>query len=122
VNWCKWRRVQPPAEIYPPYDRNFPAAPFVNLMKNLVQRAGRVIVRVGGNSQEDAQLVDDLGTAIVRASSDDDDVRRLPSCDTSTLTDRDLWHAGRENAHGLVHPSHHRAHGRVLQLRSLGDA
>ncbi|KAJ7701015.1 hypothetical protein B0H16DRAFT_1348460, partial [Mycena metata] len=31
--------------------------PFLNLMANIVQRAGSVMVRVGGNSQESAHLV-----------------------------------------------------------------
>ncbi|KAJ6543162.1 hypothetical protein B0H19DRAFT_1035502 [Mycena capillaripes] len=33
--------------------------PFLNLMANIVQRAGSVMVRVGGNTQESAKLVDD---------------------------------------------------------------
>ncbi|KAK7024767.1 hypothetical protein R3P38DRAFT_2530271 [Favolaschia claudopus] len=33
--------------------------PFLNLMANIVSRAGSVMVRVGGNSQESAELVDD---------------------------------------------------------------
>lgn len=51
-----------------PYDE------FVNLMGNLQKRAGRVPVRVGGNSQEDAILVDsaNLGTAILRKDGGDD--------------------------------------------------
>ncbi|KAJ7592650.1 glycoside hydrolase family 79 protein [Mycena floridula] len=34
--------------------------PFLNLMANVIQRAGRVHVRVGGNTQETAVLVDSL--------------------------------------------------------------
>ncbi|KDQ23855.1 glycoside hydrolase family 79 protein [Pleurotus ostreatus PC15] len=34
--------------------------PFLNLMANIQQRAGRVLVRVGGNTQETATLVDSL--------------------------------------------------------------
>ncbi|KAK7053820.1 Glyco-hydro-79C domain-containing protein [Favolaschia claudopus] len=33
--------------------------PFLNLMANIVNRAGSVMIRVGGNSQESAELVDD---------------------------------------------------------------
>ena len=33
---------------------------FMNLMANMVDRAGRVLVRVGGNSQEQATVVPDL--------------------------------------------------------------
>jgi hypothetical protein len=32
--------------------------PFLNLLANLVQRGGNVNVRVGGNTQEQAELVD----------------------------------------------------------------
>ncbi|KAJ7580128.1 hypothetical protein C8J56DRAFT_795631 [Mycena floridula] len=34
--------------------------PFLNLMANLQKRSGRIIIRVGGNSQEGAALVDSL--------------------------------------------------------------
>ncbi|KAJ7290483.1 glycoside hydrolase family 79 protein [Mycena rebaudengoi] len=34
--------------------------PFLNLMSNIVKRAGSVMVRVGGNSQETAKIVDSL--------------------------------------------------------------
>ncbi|KAJ6566783.1 hypothetical protein B0H19DRAFT_1138577 [Mycena capillaripes] len=37
----------------------FIQVPFLNLMANIVQRAGSVMVRVGGNTQESAHLVDD---------------------------------------------------------------
>ncbi|KAG5645144.1 hypothetical protein DXG03_006861 [Asterophora parasitica] len=36
----------------------FIQVPFLNLMSNLAKRAGRVTVRVGGNTQETAELVD----------------------------------------------------------------
>lgn len=36
------------------------AVPFLNLMANIQQRAGRVQIRVGGNTQERAVLVDSL--------------------------------------------------------------
>ena len=36
------------------------AVPFLNLLSNLQARAGRVVVRVGGNSQETAVLVPSL--------------------------------------------------------------
>ena len=53
--------------------RNVPYGEFVNLMGNLQKRAGRVPVRVGGNSQEDAILVNsaNLGTAILRKDGGD---------------------------------------------------
>jgi hypothetical protein len=38
--------------------RSFLQVPFLNLMGNIQQRAGRVVVRVGGNTQETAVLVD----------------------------------------------------------------
>ncbi|KAJ6540793.1 hypothetical protein DFH09DRAFT_63429 [Mycena vulgaris] len=38
----------------------FIQVPFLNLMANLQQRAGSVMVRVGGNTQESATLVDEL--------------------------------------------------------------
>lgn len=34
--------------------------PFLNLMANLVERAGTVFIRVGGNTQETASLVDSI--------------------------------------------------------------
>lgn len=37
----------------------FIQVPFLNLLANIQQRAGRVMVRVGGNSQESAKLVGD---------------------------------------------------------------
>lgn len=36
------------------------AVPFLNLLANLQERAGRVLIRVGGNSQETAVLVPSL--------------------------------------------------------------
>ncbi|KZT00162.1 glycoside hydrolase family 79 protein [Laetiporus sulphureus 93-53] len=46
--------------------------PFLNLMALITQRAGRVHVRVGGNSQENATLVSDLsnGKSIAKQSVD----------------------------------------------------
>jgi hypothetical protein len=45
--------------------------PFLNLLQNLVDRAGAVYVRVGGNSQEEAELVPFLpnGTMIAKDTS-----------------------------------------------------
>ena len=40
------------------------AVPFLNLLANLEARAGRVIVRVGGNSQETAVLVPSLPNGV----------------------------------------------------------
>jgi len=42
--------------------------PFLNLMSNLIERAGWVQVRVGGNSQESAELVSSLpnGTMLAK--------------------------------------------------------
>lgn len=39
-------------------DRSFIQVPFLNLMSLLTARAGRVTIRVGGNSQETASLVE----------------------------------------------------------------
>jgi hypothetical protein len=41
-------------------DRTLLEVPFLNLMSILNQRAGRVNIRVGGNTQEEATLVDSL--------------------------------------------------------------
>ena len=45
---------------------------FLNLMSIIAQRAGRVVVRIGGNSQETATLVDSLsdGKAIEKDKAD----------------------------------------------------
>lgn len=40
--------------------RSFIQVPFLNLMANIKQRAGKTNIRVGGNSQETATLVDSL--------------------------------------------------------------
>ena len=40
------------------------AVPFLNLLANLEARAGRVVVRVGGNSQETAVLVPSLPNGV----------------------------------------------------------
>lgn len=45
----------------PNYDtlfRSFIQVPFLNLMANIQQRAGRVFIRVGGNTQETATMVE----------------------------------------------------------------
>lgn len=41
-------------------DRTFINVQFLNLMAIITERAGRVVIRVGGNSQEIATLVDSL--------------------------------------------------------------
>lgn len=53
-------------------DRSFIQVPFLNLMSLLTARAGRVTIRVGGNSQETASLVDSLpdGKAIEKDKDD----------------------------------------------------
>ena len=40
------------------------AVPFLNLLANLEARAGKVVVRVGGNSQETAVLVPSLPNGV----------------------------------------------------------
>ena len=40
--------------------RSFIQVPFLNLLATVVDRAGRVRIRVGGNTQETATLVDSL--------------------------------------------------------------
>ncbi|KAF7358218.1 Glyco-hydro-79C domain-containing protein [Mycena venus] len=47
----------------------FIQVPFLNLMANIVQRAGSVMVRVGGNTQESAKLVDTLPNGRVLAKN-----------------------------------------------------
>ncbi|KAF7336209.1 Glyco-hydro-79C domain-containing protein [Mycena venus] len=47
----------------------FLQVPFLNLMANIVQRAGSVMVRVGGNTQESAKLVDTLRNGRVLAKN-----------------------------------------------------
>ena len=44
-------------------DRSFIQVPFLNLMQSLQDRAGRVDIRVGGNTQETATLVEGLSGA-----------------------------------------------------------
>ncbi|KAJ7574780.1 glycoside hydrolase family 79 protein [Mycena floridula] len=58
------------------------AVPFLNLMSALTERSGRVNIRVGGNSQEQATLVDSLpnGRVLAKAS------REGPSTPTNTPT------------------------------------
>jgi hypothetical protein len=50
--------------MFPPFigplSRSLIQVPFLNLMSNIVARTGHVKVRVGGNSQEEATLVDSL--------------------------------------------------------------
>jgi hypothetical protein len=40
--------------------RSFLNVPFLNLMANMVERGGRVNIRVGGNTQETANFTDSL--------------------------------------------------------------
>jgi hypothetical protein len=42
------------------WNRSFIQVPFLNLMQSLQDRAGRVDIRVGGNTQETATMVDRL--------------------------------------------------------------
>lgn len=39
---------------------SFINVPFLNLLANIVERAGRIHIRLGGNTQETASLVDHL--------------------------------------------------------------
>ncbi|KZV69145.1 glycoside hydrolase family 79 protein [Peniophora sp. CONT] len=63
---------------------SFLNVPFLNLMSNIVARAGSVVIRVGGNTQENAVLVNELpnGTIIRKDTS----VKGTPTIDyTSDL-------------------------------------
>lgn len=40
--------------------RSLIQVPFLNLMSNIVERAGGVLIRLGGNTQEYAVMVDEL--------------------------------------------------------------
>ena len=53
---------------YPPSNSTSLQVPFLNLLANLVERAGWAQVRVGGNSQESAELVSSLpnGTMLAK--------------------------------------------------------
>ena len=42
------------------YDSSFLAVPFLKLMSNLEERAGGVVICLGGNTQEFAAMVDSL--------------------------------------------------------------
>lgn len=63
---------------------SFLNVPFLNLMSNIVARAGSVVIRVGGNTQDNAVLVNELpnGTII----SKDTSIKGTPTIDyTSDL-------------------------------------
>lgn len=49
-------------------DRSLIQVPFLNLMTNLQERAGQVMIRIGGNTQDSAVFVDQLdnGRAIAK--------------------------------------------------------
>lgn len=59
--------------------RSFLQVPFLNLLANLADRAGYVPIRLGGNTQEDALLVDSLpnGRFIAKLGTHDVPVRHL---------------------------------------------
>jgi hypothetical protein len=48
------------ADLFNPMDRSFIQVPFLNLMANLQERADLIFIRLGGNTQETAALVDHL--------------------------------------------------------------
>lgn len=45
--------------------RSYLKVPFLNLMAQITERSGHVNVRVGGNSQDSATLVDSLPNGVV---------------------------------------------------------
>ena len=53
------------------YISSYIQVPFLNLMSNLVERAGWVQVRVGGNTQESAELVANLPNGTILAKDKD---------------------------------------------------
>jgi hypothetical protein len=52
------------------HNSSFIAVPFLNLMSNLEERSGGVVIRLGGNTQEYASMVDSLpkGASFSKAS------------------------------------------------------
>ena len=51
------------------YTSSFLAVPFLNLMSNLEERAGGVVIRLGGNTQEYAAMVDSLPKGLTFSKS-----------------------------------------------------
>ncbi|KIJ14355.1 glycoside hydrolase family 79 protein, partial [Paxillus involutus ATCC 200175] len=60
---------------------SFLQVPFLNLMSNIRERAGEVRIRVGGNTQETATLVDSLpgGVMIMKAEIDPNNPTQTPA-------------------------------------------
>ncbi|KAF8837650.1 hypothetical protein BDN67DRAFT_1071283 [Paxillus ammoniavirescens] len=60
---------------------SFLQVPFLNLMSNIRERAGEVRIRVGGNTQETATLVDSLpgGVMIMKAEVDPNNPTQTPA-------------------------------------------
>jgi hypothetical protein len=56
--------------------------PFLNLMANIKDRAGALHIRVGGNTQETATMVDSLPNGEI-LSKDNDDTNNPVSCDVN---------------------------------------
>lgn len=69
---CSFSLLAIPAIVVSTYTSSLLQVAFLNLMSNLVERAGWVQVRVGGNSQESAGLVSSLpnGTMLAKDTSD----------------------------------------------------
>jgi hypothetical protein len=55
------------AILMPPCDSSLLQVPFLNLMANIVQRVGSVSVRVGGNTQDTAEMVGSLPNGTILA-------------------------------------------------------
>lgn len=73
---------------------SFIQVPFLNLMMNLQERAGLVLIRLGGNTQEYATMVDSLdnGKAIMKQqASNTQTVRCSLLFSTFSLTYRIIW-------------------------------
>lgn len=52
--------------------RSFINVPFLNLMALITERAGRVNIRVGGNSQDTATLVDSIPGGVAMSKDKED--------------------------------------------------
>ncbi|TFK33319.1 hypothetical protein BDQ12DRAFT_441495 [Crucibulum laeve] len=76
---------------------SFIQVPFLNLMQNLVERAGGVVVRLGGNTQEHATLVDEITnhTVITKEKTDLSQTTRTPA----VLYSLDLFYLANNISH-----------------------
>lgn len=71
------------ARLFTPLCRSFINVPFLNLLSNIVDRAGSVNLRLGGNTQEFATYEDDIpdnnGKALGKETLDSNNPVR-PAC------------------------------------------